>query len=83
MALPAQQVDAMMEGWNGVRGGRKESVNRRGGPAAVEGLRASVERRMGSDGRIWSALRWEVEVFGSSDLEDEDGVPAVEDGERL
>lgn len=103
LALPPSaqgQVDAMMEGWNGVvvrKGGnsaRKSSslnstsgggspASRRCGPAGMEGLRGTARRRVGSDGRVWSALRWEVPVYGSSDFEDEDGVPEEEDGERV
>ncbi|KAG8956918.1 hypothetical protein FRC00_004741 [Tulasnella sp. 408] len=95
LALPPSaqgQVDAMMEGWNGVvvrkggnssrkAGGSKDSA--RSGPAGAEGLRGTAKRRVGEDGRVWSALRWEVPVYGPSDFEDEDVVPGEEDGERV
>lgn len=82
----------MMEGWNGVvvrkggnssrkAGGSKD--NSRSGPAGAEGLRGTAKRRVGEDGRVWSALRWEVPVYGPSDFEDEDVVPGEEDGERV
>lgn len=96
LALPPSaqgQVDAMlMEGWNGVvvrkggnssrKAGSKENLGRCG-PAGMEGLRGTAKRRVGEDGRVWSALRWEVPVYGPSDFEDEDGVPGEEDGERV
>lgn len=67
---------------NSTSGGGSPAA-RRCGPAGMEGLRGTARRRVGSDGRVWSALRWEVPVYGSSDFEDEDGVPEEEDGERV
>ncbi|KAG9018860.1 hypothetical protein FRB90_008797 [Tulasnella sp. 427] len=58
----------------GASSGGGGSPARRCGPAGAEGLRGTAKRRVGADGRIWSALRWEVPVYGSSDVEDEDGV---------